>query len=136
MPEPTPTSPHRRPAPLAVVGLALATAAVVAVGGLVIATGRVSRDTEVMRSHPGPSLDRAREVLVRRHIELLHRYDAIGVGVRRRSLEDPEAVLVVYLLPSAVAPNGAVRVDGVPVLFEITGRTRRSFDATSPSPPG
>ncbi|MEO1084841.1 MAG: hypothetical protein AAFY88_11420 [Acidobacteriota bacterium] len=68
------------------------------------------------------SKERAQEVLTRHRDALMARPGAVGVGVGKRELHDEDYVIVVYLASPESDAGAEVSVDGVPVVFRVTGR--------------
>jgi hypothetical protein len=63
-------------------------------------------------------LQAVRALLSAHREELMRRYKAHGVGVGR---EGETYVIVVYLDSAAQRPDGDVKLEGVPLKFEVTG---------------
>ena len=63
-----------------------------------------------------------REVLARHRDQLIDRYDAVGVGLGKQNIHDEDYVIVVYLAAPRRQSVDDVRVEGVPVVFRVTGR--------------
>ncbi|MEM8998006.1 MAG: hypothetical protein AAGF23_24710 [Acidobacteriota bacterium] len=71
----------------------------------------------------GPiSKERAQEALARHRDALMARPGAVGVGVGKQELHDEGYAIVVYLASPQGDAEGEVSVDGVPVVFRVTGR--------------
>ena len=110
----------------------------VALAGLVALGAAAWRETHGVRppALTAASLDQARAALERHRDDLTRCYGAVGLGVRRRSLDDAAAIVVVYLPASSAEPDIELRLGGVPVIFEITGRTaistRRNVPGEAP----
>lgn len=66
--------------------------------------------------------ERVREVLARGRDKLLASPGAVGVGVGKKSLDDEEYVIVVYLESEPGEDSETVVVEDVPVVFRVIGK--------------
>lgn len=63
-----------------------------------------------------------REVLERHKTELMESHGATGAGIGKEDPTDEDYLIVLYLESEDSLPEEEVVVEGVPVLFRITGR--------------
>lgn len=65
------------------------------------------------------------QVLDRRRDAIVRDFDAIGCAVGKQRLNDDEYVIVVYLRAPRAAPAEPVSIEGIPVVFVVTGEIRK-----------
>jgi hypothetical protein len=69
------------------------------------------------------SLDSVRDVVSQRRSEIMHRFDAHGVGIGRPDPAGPY-VISVYVTADADIPADPQSADGIPLHFVVTGQIR------------
>ncbi len=67
------------------------------------------------------NFDSVRKVLAARRQEIVKRYNAAGAGIGRQG---DEYCITVYLKTARDRPKEPVRVEGIPLKFEVTGEFR------------
>lgn len=82
-------------------------------------TGRCDERSKTMGE--ARTRERVREVLARHREELLAAPGAVGVGIGKKSPDDEEHVIVVFLESEPVEDPAPAAIEDVPVIYRVTG---------------
>ena len=69
-------------------------------------------------------LESVQDVLARHKEEITHRYQAAGVGIGKANPADQAYVITVYLTSSGAREGGPVSIEGITLMFKVTGPIR------------
>jgi hypothetical protein len=88
--------------------------------------GAVPVEVDIVASGAGvmtdsQDLNYVRLVRQRYQEEILTRYHAVGMGIGRQSPPGDGYAIVVYLQSRQDLPESPIKVEGVPLQFEVTG---------------
>ena len=67
------------------------------------------------------NLESVRAYLQEHKAEIIEKYSANGVAIGKQNLTNDHYVIVVYLQDLGQLPKQPVRVNGIPLKFEVTG---------------
>ncbi|MEM1177716.1 MAG: hypothetical protein AAGM22_05195 [Acidobacteriota bacterium] len=88
---------------------------------LLVAAACIQGASEMGEEKPA-TRERVRAVLLRQREVLMALDGALGVGLGKKDFRDKDYVIVVYLASDVDEPQDPVTVEGVPVVFRVTGR--------------